>query len=51
MIGNRVVLVVLCAALVACGGGQRSDSTEVKELTVASYKRPCTGVAINSVCC
>ena len=44
MIGNRVVLAGLCAALVACGNAEETNST-VKELTVASYKRPCTGVS------
>lgn len=35
----------LCAALVACGGGEQPERTDVRELTVASYKRPCTVVA------
>lgn len=42
MVGNRVVLTALCASLAACGNAEQSDSS-VKELTVASYKRPCTG--------
>lgn len=43
MIANRILLAALCASLAACGNAEQSDSS-VKELTVASYKRPCTGV-------